>query len=524
MIPDTWNLLYQVALGLQHLHDQILAGLPASFESDIFAFGFVIIDAIVQNTRFVGLFDTNDMYESILSGMLPAKLDTITSYQWQLIQKMCCYNPGERISAADVVRELEIISSSYTTNDSLSPECATPDLTDLAWSNLGEYQLTDDTTVSELLAAIRDLCGGSLTINQMNQDVYNRLVDVFDQLRTQTGTPSKDIVLRYGNLSDGRIGVVSIGFGAPVAEPMGTSSQHEILQKLEDLPSLLEDVEDEKEREEALTYLRFELSKYPTSYATSKVAGFTRAKAAITSLSTVKNPNWFIPAHEVKFDKFDEFSRGAFGKVYHGRWNRSQVVVKKVKLRTEEDQAAFLNEVEVWHKLYHPNVVQLFGACHIQRPFFVCEYAGGGQLDTYLRDHPNVVWEKLYEAALGLRYLHVKHIVHGDLKCNNILISSDGHAKLTDFGLSTVESSLVDNAFEPEAEDSSSEIKSVGAVRWKVPEVLCGEKATFASDVYSFGMCITKAVSGKYPWGMILDCRGVLCGEAEANSATSGKL
>ncbi|POM58391.1 Serine/threonine protein kinase [Phytophthora palmivora] len=65
-------------------------------------------------------------------------------------------------------------------------------------------------------------------------------------------------------------------------------------------------------------------------------------------------------------------------------------------------------------------------------PFFLCEYAGGGQLDAYLRDHPDELWEKLHETALGLRYLHMKRVIHSDLKCNNILISSDGRAKLTD--------------------------------------------------------------------------------------------
>ncbi|GMF80418.1 unnamed protein product [Phytophthora fragariaefolia] len=304
--------------------------------------------------------------------------------------------------------------------------------------------------------------------------------------------------------------------------------QSEVLQKLENLPALSEAVEDEKEREEVLTYLRFELNNRSVYSAISRSGDFTRAKSTICALSTAKNSVRFIPAHEVQFDKFDEFSRGGFGKVYRGSWKQAEVVVKKVKLRTEEDRAAFLNEVEVWHKLYHPNVVRLYGACHIQRAFFVCEYASKGQLDDYLRSYPDEVWQKLYEAALGLRYLHVKRIVHGDLKCNNILIASDGSVKLTDFGLSSMTTDAVDCTVEPECEVESSGHISVGAIRWKAPEVLRGEKSTFASDIYSFGMCILEAVSGVYPWGKtlypVVKYFEVLCSQAEEAPNASCKL
>ncbi|EGZ19954.1 hypothetical protein PHYSODRAFT_462389, partial [Phytophthora sojae] len=139
-----------------------------------------------------------------------------------------------------------------------------------------------------------------------------------------------------------------------------------------------------------------------------------------------------------------------------------------------------------WHGLYHPNVVQPYGARHIGPPFFACEYAG---------------------AALGLRYLHAKRIIHRDLMCNNSLVGSDGQAKLTDFGLSTL--GVLVSADENHGEDAEILLKNgeqvkIGAVRWKAPEALLGEKATYSSDVYSFGMCILEAVSGKYPWGMAL--------------------
>ncbi|RLN31499.1 hypothetical protein BBJ28_00019633 [Nothophytophthora sp. Chile5] len=101
----------------------------------------------------------------------------------------------------------------------------------------------------------------------------------------------------------------------------------------------------------------------------------------------------------------------------------------------------------------------------------------------------------MLSAATGLRYLHDVGVVHGDLKGDNILIGKDGVAKLTDFGLS----------FFRKNADSEAEKGSLGAYRWKSPECLDGGVATFASDIFSFGMCIIEAVSGALPWGNRID-------------------
>uniref|UniRef100_K3WYS9 Protein kinase domain-containing protein n=1 Tax=Globisporangium ultimum (strain ATCC 200006 / CBS 805.95 / DAOM BR144) TaxID=431595 RepID=K3WYS9_GLOUD len=85
----------------------------------------------------------------------------------------------------------------------------------------------------------------------------------------------------------------------------------------------------------------------------------------------------------------------------------------------------------------HPHVVKRFGACHVGKRYFVCEYASRGALSGYLQRDGNGkrAWKKLYEVALGLQYLHSQRIVHNDLKCDNILIGADMRAKLTDFRL-----------------------------------------------------------------------------------------
>ncbi|GMF12661.1 unnamed protein product [Phytophthora lilii] len=270
-------------------------------------------------------------------------------------------------------------------------------------------------------------------------------------------------------------------------------------------------------------------------------------------------PKWFIPPYEVEFVSRDSLGRGAFASVHMGTWLGTPVVIKKlmpveskptaVKNEAEsQPSVVFYRELSIWYRLNHPYVVKLYGGCHVGgQPFFVCEPASNGRLDAYLHRYESrgaggaspsssnysrylststssghtsdfsrstsntsssdfsaesaasyrrcEAWQKLRQSALGLQYLHQHSIVHGDLKCDNILVAADGTAKLTDFGLSTIRR-FVDNE-----QEQSTDSHVVGAQRWKAPECLAGAPPSFESDVYSFGMCVLQAVSGEFPWG-----------------------
>jgi tRNA A-37 threonylcarbamoyl transferase component Bud32 len=237
-------------------------------------------------------------------------------------------------------------------------------------------------------------------------------------------------------------------------------------------------------------------------------------RQALAALSAVLGmPDWFTPPQEVMFDSHQSFSEGAFGSVHHGWWLDARVVIKKIKATTaitldniqgESQDATFRREVGIWHSLRHPHVVSLFGACYTSHErFFVCEDAAQGQLSDYLKDvaarkgsiaRVVTAWEKLLEAARGLQYLHARGVLHQDLKCDNILVGSDGRAKLTDFGLSA-------SVLRGHQRHFSQLVKTVGAPRWKAPEVLRHEPPTMESDVFSLAMCVVEAVTGAFPWG-----------------------
>lgn len=463
---------------------------------------------------------------------------------------------------SDVVRRLEMLLHRHAPQPFVKAESRMLDIVPLSWSKLGDVQVSL-LPVKNILAEMTTMCGGLSGIELMDRDVCDRLGDVFKQLQSRLDTPRREVVQRFIQLlllAHQRLKRMK-SFGSAQASRHAASrqradvtfsvhgdldlfidmaglcrlakvhkwqdvwllrqkqQQQAMLTKLENFPELLGDVKSAEEREEVLAYLRFELRTHPSSYLPDAKESITElvhhpAWSVSQFVNLTKIPKWFIPAYEVQLDNSIELGMGGFGSVYRGKWMDAEVVVKRVihfdssfnssdhesSSRDEimishdaEASEAFRNEVEIWYQLHHPHIIQLFGACHVGESFFVSEYAGGGQLDDYSRDHPNEVWTKLHEAALGLSYLHSHGVVHGDLKCNNILIGSDGHAKLTDFGLSFMSDTTQMRHHQP----------VVGAVRWKAPEVLRGEGPTFASDIYSFGMCILEVVSGEIPWGRI---------------------
>lgn len=187
---------------------------------------------------------------------------------------------------------------------------------------------------------------------------------------------------------------------------------------------------------------------------------------------------------------------GAFGAVYKGMWLDTPVVIKFMGYEEDRGKSGtrlFLHEVNVWHQLNHPHIVKLYGASHVGKRYFVCEYASCGSLPDFLKrpTNSNKTCQKLYETALGLEYLHGLKVIHNDLKCDNILIGANGRSKLIDFGLS----------FILDVAEIQVDAKRMGALHWKSPEYLAGGRPAFTSEIYSLAMCILEVVTGDITWG-----------------------
>ncbi|RLN51757.1 hypothetical protein BBJ28_00021973 [Nothophytophthora sp. Chile5] len=253
---------------------------------------------------------------------------------------------------------------------------------------------------------------------------------------------------------------------------------------------------------EGLAMLKFELDHKAqvNSPATLQAMKKTFNKVVSTSKAKVPAiPPWFISSDDVDFDAKNFFDCGSFGSVHRGTWGKgTKVVIKCLLMDDDQAKESFLRETEVWHRLNSPHVVEMYGACHVSTPaFFVCEDADHGNFVDYFEKDKSEIWRLFYEAALGLDYLHHEEVVHGDLKCNNILVGADRMAKICDFGFSDIRSYSV----------GLSAMTQTDSIRWKAPELLMrsGDNPRFLSDVFSFGMCIIEAFSGEPPYCLETD-------------------
>ncbi|KAE9347277.1 hypothetical protein PR003_g7014 [Phytophthora rubi] len=301
---------------------------------------------------------------------------------------------------------------------------------------------------------------------------------------------------------------------------------------LKDTEELKRQLSDPKTRLEAQMLLQFELHKRRSSYPNSVLEVMSQALLVLdtTGGSSEVVPSWFIPPYEVVLGK--HIAQGGFGDVYYGKWFDTEVVVKILKSQAsatssskgispptpssgsndEDTMELFRREADHWFMLNHPNVVHLYGACHVGTPFFICEPAKSTSLNSHVKElaraRPGYNYEEkggdpadmmrcLVQAGIGLKYLHERGIVHCDLKGNNFMVGTDGKTiKLGDFGMSVLKRS---------GKGRHTSHANAGAVPWKAPEYLQGENPTVISDVYGFGMCILELISGKYPWAGITE-------------------
>jgi predicted Ser/Thr protein kinase len=148
--------------------------------------------------------------------------------------------------------------------------------------------------------------------------------------------------------------------------------------------------------------------------------------------------------------------------------------------------ARFRREARVAAGVSHPNLVEVFDyADGAERPYLVMEYVAGPNLAERLRQGAPIDCERLARELLGaLVRIHAAGIVHRDVKAQNVLLAPDRSAKLIDFGI----------ALPADATALTQTGHLLGTARYLAPEVLRGEPATPASDLFACGVLLRECI------------------------------
>ncbi|KAK0578685.1 hypothetical protein LWI29_014408 [Acer saccharum] len=194
---------------------------------------------------------------------------------------------------------------------------------------------------------------------------------------------------------------------------------------------------------------------------------------------------------------------GGYGSVYRAHLPSGKIVALKKFHHSEFEEPSFIrsfeNEARVLSEIKHRNIVKLHGYClHRKCMFLIYEYMERGSLFYVLRNNDEAVefgWFKRVNVIKGiahaLSYLHhgcTPTIVHRDISSNNILLNSEFHAFVGDFGLARLLHS-----------DSSNRTILAGTYGYIAPELAYTMVVTEKCDVYSFGVVALETLMGSHP-------------------------
>ncbi|NXJ01042.1 MAST4 kinase, partial [Psophia crepitans] len=227
-----------------------------------------------------------------------------------------------------------------------------------------------------------------------------------------------------------------------------------------------------------------------------------------TSLKLQRRPR------ESDFETIKLISNGAYGAVYFVRHKetRQRFAMKKINkqnliLRNQIQQAFVERDILTFAE--NPFVVSMYCSFETRRHLcMVMEYVEGGDCATLLKNMGPlpVDMARMYfaETVLALEYLHNYGIVHRDLKPDNLLVTSMGHIKLTDFGLSKVGlMSLTTNLYEGHIEKDAREFldKQVcGTPEYIAPEVILRQGYGKPVDWWAMGIILYEFLVGCVPF------------------------
>ena len=201
-----------------------------------------------------------------------------------------------------------------------------------------------------------------------------------------------------------------------------------------------------------------------------------------------------------RYELIERIGGGGMAVVYKARCRllNRYVAVKILRSEFTDDEEfvkRFRIEAQAAASLSHPNIVSIFDVGHDGNThYIVMEYIDGITLKEYIARMGALPWREAVNIAIqicsAIEQAHKNHIVHRDIKPHNILITKEGIAKVTDFGIARAVTSATITMVG----------STIGSVHYFSPEQARGAFTDEKSDLYSLGITIYEMVTGKVPF------------------------
>ena len=201
-----------------------------------------------------------------------------------------------------------------------------------------------------------------------------------------------------------------------------------------------------------------------------------------------------------RYEILEKIGEGGMATVYKARCNilKRYVAVKVLRdefTTDEEFIKRFNTEAQAAASLTHPNIVSIYDVGHEDNIYYiVMELVQGKTLKEIINQDGVLPWKWSVNIAIqvasALETAHRNNIVHRDIKPHNIIITEDGIAKVTDFGIAKAVSNSTITAFGT----------TIGSVHYFSPEHARGGYTDAKSDIYSLGVVMYEMLTGRVPF------------------------